>query len=77
MSLVLGHIIHSAKKVYLHYKYYTTVKVQWKFSTTTSTPLLTRPLNAAQRAKIAEKVHEPPLGINVINFEFNGFYAFI
>ena len=32
---------------------------------------------AAQRAKIAEKVHKPPLGINVINFEFNGFHAFI
>ena len=31
----------------------------------------------AQRAKIAEKVHKPPLGINVINFEFNGFNAFI
>ena len=31
----------------------------------------------AQRAKIAEKVHKPPLGINVINFEFNGLNAFI
>ena len=31
----------------------------------------------AQRAKIAEKVHKPPLEINVINFECNGFNAFI
>ena len=31
----------------------------------------------AQRAKIAEKVHKPPLGVNVINFEFNGFNTFI
>ena len=31
-----------------------------------------------QRAKIAEKVHNPrPLGVNVINFEFNGCNAFI
>ena len=30
-----------------------------------------------QRAKIAEKVHKPPLGINVINFELNEFNAFI
>ena len=33
--------------------------------------------NATQRAKIAEKVHKPPLAVNVINFEFNGFNAFI
>ena len=31
----------------------------------------------AQCAKIAEKVHKPPLGVNVINFELNGFNAFI
>ena len=30
-----------------------------------------------QRAKIAEKVHKPLLGVNVINFEFNGSHAFI
>ena len=30
---------------------------------------------AAQRAKIAEKVHKPPLVVNVINFELNGFNA--
>jgi hypothetical protein len=29
--------------------------------------------NAAQRAKITEKVHKPPLGVNVINFELNRF----
>ena len=29
-----------------------------------------------QRAKILEKVHKPPLGVNVINFELNGFNAF-
>ena len=33
--------------------------------------------HGTQRAKIAEKVHKPPLGINVISFEFNGFNAFI
>ena len=27
----------------------------------------------AQRAKITEKVHKPPLEVNVINFELNGF----
>ena len=32
---------------------------------------------APQRAKIAEKVHKPPLCVNVINFELNGFNAFI
>ena len=26
----------------------------------------------AQRAKIVEKVHKPPLAVNVINFELNG-----
>ena len=31
----------------------------------------------AQRAKIAEKVHKPPLGVNVINFDLNGFNASI
>ena len=31
----------------------------------------------AQRAKIAEKVHKPPLWVNVVNFELNGFNAFI
>ena len=30
---------------------------------------------AAQRAKFAEKVKKPPLGIIVINFELNGFNA--
>ena len=30
-----------------------------------------------QRSKIAEKVHKPPLGVNVINFELNGFNASI
>ena len=28
---------------------------------------------AAQRAKIAEKFHKPPLAVNVINVELNGF----
>ena len=32
---------------------------------------------ATQRAEIAEKVHKPPLGVDVINFELNGFNAFI
>ena len=36
-----------------------------------------RRVRGAQRAKIAEKVHKPPLGVNVINFELNGFNAFI
>ena len=30
---------------------------------------------AAQRAKFAEKVHKPPLRINVNNFELDGFNA--
>ena len=34
-------------------------------------------LDATQRAKIAEKVHKPPLGVNVINFELNGFTVVI
>ena len=33
--------------------------------------------NATQRAKIAEKVHKPPFGVNVINFELNGLTATI
>ena len=32
---------------------------------------------AGQRAKFTEKVHKPPLGFNVINFELNGFNASI
>ena len=28
---------------------------------------------APQRAKFAKKVHKPPLRVNVINFELNGF----
>ena len=32
---------------------------------------------AVQRAKITEKVHKPPLGVNIINFNLNGFNAFI
>jgi hypothetical protein len=31
----------------------------------------------AHRAKIAKKVHKPPLRVNVINFELNGFDASI
>ena len=34
-------------------------------------------MGAAQRTKIAEKVHKPPHGVYVINFELNGFNAFI
>ena len=33
--------------------------------------------SATQRAKIPEKVHKPPLGVNIIKFELNGFNAFI
>ena len=33
--------------------------------------------DGAQRTKIAEKVHKPPLGINVINFELNVYNASI
>ena len=29
--------------------------------------------DAAQRARFTEKVHKPPLGVNVIDFELNGF----
>ena len=29
--------------------------------------------SASQRAKFTEKVHKPPLGVNVIDFELNGF----
>ena len=28
--------------------------------------------SASQRAKFTEKVHKPPLGVNVISFELNG-----
>ena len=35
------------------------------------------PHRAAQRAKFAKKVHKPPLRVNVINFELNGFNASI
>ena len=31
----------------------------------------------AQRAKFTEKVDKPTLGVNVIDFELNGFNAFI
>ena len=34
-------------------------------------------VDVEQRAKLAEKVHNPPLGVNVINFELNGFNAFM
>ena len=34
-------------------------------------------MRAAQRAKFAEKVHKPPLWVNVINFELNGLDASI
>ena len=34
-------------------------------------------LNATQRAKFAEKVHKPPLWVNVINLELNGLDASI
>ena len=33
--------------------------------------------HATQRANIVEKFHKPPHGVNVINFELNGFNAFI
>ena len=33
--------------------------------------------SAAQRAKFAKKVHKPPLGVNIINFELNWFNASI
>ena len=29
--------------------------------------------DGAQRARFTEKVHKPPLGVNVIDFELNGF----
>ena len=32
---------------------------------------------ASQRAKFAKKVHKPPLRVNAINFELNGFNASI
>ena len=32
--------------------------------------------SAAQRAKFARKVHKPLLGVNVINFELNGFNVY-
>ena len=35
------------------------------------------PHRAAQRAKFVKKVHKPPLRVNVINFELNGFNASI
>jgi hypothetical protein len=34
-------------------------------------------MRGTQRAKIAKKVHKPPLAVNVINFELNGFKASI
>ena len=34
-------------------------------------PLALATASAAQRAKLVKKVHKPPLGINVINFELN------
>ena len=34
-------------------------------------------LGGTQRAKFAEKVHKPPLAVNVINFELNEFNASI
>ena len=33
--------------------------------------------HGTQRAKFARKVHKPPLGVNVINFEINGFNVFL
>ena len=33
--------------------------------------------SGAHRVKIGEKVHKPPLGINIINLELNGFDASI
>ena len=33
--------------------------------------------SGTQRAKFARKVHKPPFGVNVINFELNGFNVFL
>ena len=35
------------------------------------------PKRGTQRAKFAEKVHKPPLWVNVVNFELNGLDASI
>ena len=40
-----------------------------------SLPGLSEPGDGTQRAKFAQKVHKPPLGVNIINFELNGFKA--
>ena len=40
-------------------------------------PWLAKIRRGAQRAKFAEKVHKPPLGVNVIDFELKGFNASI
>ena len=42
-----------------------------------SLPGLSEPGDGTQRAKFAQKVHKPPLGVNVINFEVNWFNASI
>ena len=34
-------------------------------------------MGGAQRAKFTKKVDKPTLGVNVIDFELNGFNAFI
>ena len=38
---------------------------------------MTFPRHAPQRAKFIQKVHKPPLGVNVVHFELNGVNAFI
>ena len=39
--------------------------------------MLEQQQNGTRRAKFAKKVHKPPLGVNVIDFELNGFNASI
>ena len=55
------------------------VKFEWKLwqkaISDQAIELFTRA--ATQRAKIVKNVHKPTLGVNVINFELNGFNASI
>ena len=53
-----------------------TFPIKWRWITTCPSRLSELPYGA-QRAKFARKVHKPPLGVNVINFELNGFNVFL
>ena len=69
--------------IFHHFKVYMAVKldflpvIKWTCATIVTGTINKSCRRGAQRAKFAKKVHKPPLGVNVINFELNWFNASI